>query len=136
MFCFNLPFRQELRGYPSLKQQPLFGHLDQDESNQLTHVHSTGHLFEPEQRDTAASSDGMSWIHFGLIIPSSLLQILHNRIETLLTGGIDFWKQTSFFISFEFYSGTKHSELAPDEANYDQNNKGLDPQKIKHTAVL
>lgn len=52
MFRLNLSSRQELGGYSSLKQQPLFGHLDQDESYQFSHVHATGHLFKSNQKET------------------------------------------------------------------------------------
>lgn len=48
VFRLNLSFREELGGYSPLKQKPLFGHLDQDEPNQLAHVHPAGHFFKPE----------------------------------------------------------------------------------------
>lgn len=48
VFRLNLSFREELGGYSPLKQKPLFGHLDQDEPDQLAHVHPAGHLFKPE----------------------------------------------------------------------------------------
>lgn len=87
VFRLNFPFRQELGGYPSLKQQPLFGHLDQDESNQLSHVHPTGHLLKPEQSKTQqAFSDEESWIQFALVTSSSLFKA-HNRTDTLLLLG-------------------------------------------------
>ena len=69
MFCLNLSFGQELRGYSSLKEQPLLGHLYQNESNQLSYVHPTGHLFKPDQNETAALSDALQ---FPLVISSSL----------------------------------------------------------------
>lgn len=52
MLGLDLPFGQELGGYPPLEQKPLFGHLDQDEANQLSHVHPAGHLLEPERGGT------------------------------------------------------------------------------------
>lgn len=46
MFGFKLPLSEQLRSDPSLKQQALSGHLHQDETNQLAHVHTTDHLLK------------------------------------------------------------------------------------------
>ena len=50
----ELALGEQLRGDPPLEQQPLLGHLYQDEAHQLTHVHATHHLLEAGGRSTAS----------------------------------------------------------------------------------
>lgn len=47
MFGLKLSFGEQLRSDPALEQHPLSGHLHQDETHQLTHVHTTDHLLKP-----------------------------------------------------------------------------------------
>lgn len=46
MLGLELPFSEQLRGDPSLKQHALSGHLHEDETHQLPQVHTTDHLLE------------------------------------------------------------------------------------------
>lgn len=46
MLGLNLPFSKKLWGDPSLEQHALSGHLHENETNQLTHVHATDHLLK------------------------------------------------------------------------------------------
>lgn len=47
VFGLYLALGEQLGGDPSLKQHALPGHLHQDETDQLAHVHATDHLLKP-----------------------------------------------------------------------------------------
>lgn len=46
VFGLNLALGEQLGGDPSLKQHALPGHLHQDETDQLAHVHAADHLLK------------------------------------------------------------------------------------------
>lgn len=46
VFGLKLALSEQLGGDPSLEQQTLSGHLHQDETDQLPHVHTTDHLLK------------------------------------------------------------------------------------------
>lgn len=50
MLRLKLPFGEKLRGDSPLKEQPLLGHLHQDEPYQLPHVQPADHLLKPAGR--------------------------------------------------------------------------------------
>lgn len=47
MLCLKLPFGEKLGGDSPFKEQPLLGHLHQDEPHQLPHVQPADHLLKP-----------------------------------------------------------------------------------------
>lgn len=85
VFSLNFPSGQELWGDSSLEKQPLFGHLDQDESNQFPHVHPAHHLFKPYQRHKPPSENLFSTLvfYFIWIKPSQLLPGVHGASVNL-----------------------------------------------------
>lgn len=52
VFGLYLALGEQLGGDPPLKQHSLPGHLHQDETDQLPHVHTADHLLKPVRKKT------------------------------------------------------------------------------------
>lgn len=63
MFGLKCAPSKQLRGDSPLKQQPLSGHLYQDEANQLPHVHPTDHLLKTAG-NVMKDEMGQIWVTF------------------------------------------------------------------------